>query len=110
MSNYSINGVILASSGCIFQNGPSDNEFGVAPEIDNTPVTPVVEEPQGDGTGTETPIDNGENEDPLIDDGITMAGSGISSGASDFWVLLALILFIRRRDKSVYSLIQSRKS
>lgn len=98
LSNYFVNGIALNSAGCIFRDGPADNEFGVVattPEasesddpIGDTPSTP--EETTTDTTTTPTETDNSSA------GGDTIEGSRILSGAGSFWFLLMIGPFLRR--------------
>lgn len=98
LSNYSVNGVTLGSAGCIFQDGPADNEYGVAPTA-ISPNVPDDGETVGDTPSTPDEATPGSPSTPLTDNGVggdTVEGSRILSGSLSLWFLLALFPLVRR--------------
>lgn len=94
LSNYSVNGAALPPLGCIFLNGPADNQFGVVPDLQEDTASEdeqdsVVDEPQaGDNTGGSSGAD--ENSSPV-------EGSRALSGSTHYALLCLLFLFVLRR-------------
>ena len=94
LSSYNLNGESFRPAGCIFQNGPADNEFGVASELSEDPD---VNDGQEGGAGETDPVTSygsGENESPVVNDEVgnddSLGSRSTVAGFMDNWLLLLM--------------------
>lgn len=105
LSNYSVNGVPLAPAGCIFLNGPADNEFGVASDLSEDPAVSDGQGSGGEQGGADDPIitdEPGENGSPVVSDAPqnsdSLGSRSTVAGAVNVWYLFLLCaLWLQRR-------------
>lgn len=92
LSNYALNGQSFRPAGCIYLDGPADNEFGVVAEQSESPTGSGDQEDEDPTTNDgsvvdETPVGGGEGDADADNLGSrsTVAGGGIN-----LWYLLSL--------------------